>query len=74
MDIKLDLNQTYTTKEGLELICYEKTEKFAFLCPYKLIDKNNVELNIKDTFVYSLEAKDNTPVKAIETLLVTGGE
>lgn len=70
MDMQLDLNQTYTTEEGQELICYEKTDKFAFLCPYKLLDKNRVELNIKETLVYSMQRQDETPVEAIETMLV----
>lgn len=70
MDIKLDLNQTYTTEEEKELICYEKTERLAFLCPYKLIDDNRVELNIAETMVYSMEQQDETPVEAIETMLV----
>jgi hypothetical protein len=68
MNIKL--NETYTTEEGKELICYEKTEKFAFLCPYRLLDENRVELNIKETFVYSMQKQDETPIEAIETLLV----
>jgi hypothetical protein len=70
MNIKLDLNQTYTTEEGKELICYEKTDKFAFLCPFKLLDENKVELNIKETLVYSMQKQDETPVEAIETMLV----
>ena len=71
MDIKLDSNQTYTTKEGKELICYETTKKFAFLCPYKLIDNENVELNIGETMVYSMEQQDETPIEAIETCIVS---
>ncbi|WP_238860885.1 hypothetical protein [Clostridium sp. YIM B02569] len=70
MNIKLDLNQTYTTEEEKELICYEKTDKFAFLCPYKLLDENKVELNIKETLVYSMQKQDETPIEAIENLLV----
>lgn len=69
--MELNLNEPYTTEEGKELICYEKTEKFAFLCPYKLIDDNNVELNIAKTMVYSLQTKDETPIEAIETMLVS---
>ena len=69
--MELNLNEPYTTEEGKELICYEKTERFAFLCPYKLIDDNNVELNIAETMVYSLEVKDETPIEAIETMLVS---
>lgn len=69
--MELNLSEPYTTEEGKELICYEKTEKFAFLCPYKLIDDNNVELNIAKTMVYSLQIKDETPIEAIETMLVS---
>ncbi|NFE83109.1 hypothetical protein FDB41_11820 [Clostridium botulinum] len=71
MDIELDLNQEYTIEEGKKLICYEKTERFAFLCPYKLINDNSVELNIAETMVYSMDTQDETPLEAIETLLVS---
>ncbi|NFI80964.1 hypothetical protein FDA42_09930 [Clostridium botulinum] len=70
MDIQLDLNQTYTTEEGEEVICYEKTERFAFLCPYKLKDDKTVELNISKTKVYSMEI-DDTSVEAIEIMEVS---
>lgn len=73
MDIKLDQNQTYTTNEGLELICYETTEKFAFLCPYRLLDENRVELNIAKTMIYPMDCPkelQDTPIEAIETMIV----
>ncbi|NFO56384.1 hypothetical protein FDB39_05725 [Clostridium botulinum] len=70
MDIQLDLNQTYTTGEGEEVICYEKTERFAFLCPYKLKDDKTAELNISKTKVYSMEI-DDTSVEAIEIMEVS---
>lgn len=70
MAVKLELNKPYTTVERVELICYEKTDKFAFLCPYKVLDDKRVELDIKGTMVYSLEQADDTPIEAIETMLV----
>ena len=61
MDIKLDISQTFTTDGGESLICYDKSEKFAFLCPYELKDDNTVILNVANTKVYSLE-EGQTPV------------
>lgn len=70
IDIKLGINNTFTTENGEKLICYEKSERFAFLCPYKLENDNEVTLYISETKVYSLEEGD-TPVEAIETMLVS---
>lgn len=70
MDIKLDVNEIFTTNDGEELICYDKSERFAFLCPYKLESDDSVTLFIVQTKVYSLET-GNTPVEAIETMLVS---
>ena len=72
--MEIELTETYTTDKGEDLICYEKTEKFAFLCPYKVIDDNTVDLEIARTYVYSLEVKDDTPVEAIETMRVVKEE
>lgn len=70
----IKLNETYTTEEGKELICYEKTEKYAFLCPYKVTGNDRVELNLKETFVYSPVNNEEYPIEAIDTMLVVGGE
>ncbi|WP_050607256.1 hypothetical protein [Clostridium niameyense] len=70
MDIKLGINNTFTTENGEKLICYENSKRFAFLCPYKLLSDNEVELYIAQTRVYCLEEGDTT-VEAIETMLVS---
>lgn len=70
MKVELDLNQTFTTENGEALICFAKTDKFAFLCPYRLDDEETVILLIENTKVYSLK-EGNTPIEAIAQLTVS---
>lgn len=69
MKNKLDIDKPFVTDNGEKLICYEKSKRFAFLCPYT-IENNIITLCITKTKVYSLETGD-TPIKSIETMLVS---
>lgn len=69
MDINVGINNTLTTENSEELICYGKSEKFIFLWPYKLENDNEVILYIGESKVYYFE-KGDIPVEYIETMLV----
>ena len=71
MEIELDLHQTFTTVDGIELICYERTDRFAFLCQYEITDSGSVIFRINETSVYPLDIYDNTPIEAIESFEIT---
>lgn len=74
MDVELDLHQTFTTVEGVELICYERTDRFAFLCPYNATDEGSVVFKINETSVYPLNLDGQTPIEAIESFEITADE
>lgn len=60
----------YGLENGRQLVCYEKTDRYAFMCPFTKLDENRLELKIAETLVYNIENGD-TPVVAIETSTVT---
>jgi hypothetical protein len=63
--------KTYTTDEFGDLICYDTSEKYAYLCGYKVEGDSHLELDIKNTLIYPLDKEDgDTPIEAIETLRV----
>ncbi|MEG1256618.1 hypothetical protein [Clostridium sp.] len=69
MELQLDFKEAYINDSGEELVCYEKTEKFAFLCPYTENENGSLKLEVSKTYVYSLELGE-TPVEAIDDFIV----
>lgn len=72
--MKFELNQTYITNEGVNVICYEKTERYSFLCPFEIIDEGDsstLRKHIDKTTIYTnedIEDEENpSPVKIIES-------
>lgn len=64
--------KTYTTDEFGDLVCYDTSEQYAYLCNYKLVRGSYLELDIRNTLVYPLNKEDgDTPIEAIETLCVS---
>lgn len=41
-----------------ELLCYDISNKFAYLCPFKLEDSGDIHADLLNTLVYSLEEGD----------------
>ena len=70
--MKIELYEEYEIEDGTSLICYEQTEKYSFLCPFTVSEKDeSVTLDIMNTLVYSNNMPDETPITAIEQLTVT---
>lgn len=69
----INLHEVYETEGGMELICYEQTEKYSFLCPFTMKeDDESLVLDISKTFVYSNKVIENIEENtAIETLILT---
>lgn len=69
MELQLDYKKVFVNDTNEELVCYEKTDKFAFLCPFSENEDGTLNLNISKTYVYSLEV-GITPVEAIKNFVV----
>lgn len=70
----IELYETYTTEKGINLICYEQTDKYSFLCPYEITEEENVTLDIINTLVYSNAMPEDTPITAIEQMTIVKEE
>lgn len=72
--MKFEINETYVTNEGVNIICYDKTEDYSFLCPFEIIENENNKATLKKyigkTTVYSnedVEGNNPSPIKIIES-------
>lgn len=72
MDLNLNFGQPFVNELGENLACYERTEKFAFMCPYTENEDGSITLKISKTYVYSLIIEENGDnlAEAIDTIVV----
>ena len=71
MELNLNFRENrFVNDLGEALVCYESTDKFAFLCPYKEREDGSLSLDIRKTYVYSLKIGDlldgEFPIESIE--------
>lgn len=63
----IEVGQSFETKGGKTLLCYEVSEMFAFMAPIEEVD-GKVFLEVEETVVYQREVVGDTsaPIKNIE--------
>lgn len=75
MELNLNFGENgFVNNLGETLVCYESTDRFAFLCPYTESEDGSLILELGKTYVYSLEMftdiEGGCPAEAIETMEV----
>ena len=62
----LQVGQHFTTNGGTEVICFEVTEKFAFMAPVEVTETELI-LNVEKTLVYNIEVVEEelSPIQSI---------
>lgn len=67
--MKFEKLERYVQDENKELICFDLSEKFAYLCPFSYIEDGQfLKLNTKEVYVYSRDESvdNNTSIEEIE--------
>ena len=71
--MRFNVNQCYDLlikdKGLVNLICYEATDEYAFLCPYDIIDDSTVTMHVKNTCVFTNFNDDNEVIPLIDVTL-----
>lgn len=68
-----ELNKAYVTDNDVQLICYDKTERNSFLCPFEQIEEDGkkfLRLDVEKTSVFSNEEDSNFPIVTIEVPII----
>lgn len=69
--MSLDVGQFYTTINDTELVCFEKTENYSYMCGYELVEDNVIRLDFNQLYVYPNNGpEDGSPTEAIEYLYI----
>lgn len=69
--MNFELNNTYATEDGVNLICYEQTERFSLLCPFSVSeDDETLTLNVANTLIYSNDINEETNMTAIQKITI----
>lgn len=65
--MKYELLRAYEVEVNGELknyVCYELTDKYAFLCPFEMTEDEAI-LFIKNTIVYSVSEQNSNPITSL---------
>lgn len=73
MNLAMDTAAFYTY-DGQELICYERTERFAFLCPCRLQEDGSLTLDVEKTSVYPVECLADNMFSELTSLTIPADE
>lgn len=60
--MKLILDGVYVTDDDTEIVCYDESEKFYYCAPFERIEDGAIEINVKDTIIYSKDSDSTYPV------------
>lgn len=61
----MKINYIYKTDEDIDLICFDESEDFYYLCRFKEISDAEVELDLNSVLVFSKEDSEGYPISTI---------